>query len=430
VTATSIRSWLGPMLLGLFLAGGGCDPDDDSALPPGDESAACVVNSDCAQPLICAFQRCHVECVKTRDCTGTLRCVGAQAAARVCQLADEAACQSSDDCELGFACAQDEQCRETCRHDDDCTPGQRCAAGACAETRELDERGQLPRIASFTSCGRDADCGSRQRCVAQTCLAECRGDRDCPSGKSCTEGTCRGEAPPCTDDSECTEAGQSCIQNECYCACVEDVDCAAGQTCDGCGCQAAPEPECRVDLECDPGERCIDGECDCECHQNRDCAPGRVCNGCSCQNDPGPTVVHDAVIGSALDIGLMRGVSEVQETLTLSGNLSSTAGLESLRRVNNLTLDNVTLDYTKDPDPLLGLAGLVEITGTLTIKGAGVKKLSFNSDLRIGTALVLSNVELSCAEAVAFQVEHQLEGTFDVQNTSDCMGKCGPGTCE
>ena len=92
----------------------GCSSEEKKPTSLAEQSGGCLVNSDCAAPLVCAFQRCHVECVTTRDCDGTLRCVGAHEESRVCQLEQEATCKTSADCVKGFVCGSDGACRDCC----------------------------------------------------------------------------------------------------------------------------------------------------------------------------------------------------------------------------------------------------------------------------------------------------------------------------
>jgi hypothetical protein len=65
-------------------------PSIDTAMAPGLPEPACLVNSDCHQPLVCALGTCHVTCLEDRDCPPSQRCetVGA---GRICQLPDAGA---------------------------------------------------------------------------------------------------------------------------------------------------------------------------------------------------------------------------------------------------------------------------------------------------------------------------------------------------
>jgi hypothetical protein len=66
----------------------------------------CTVNSDCQEPLVCAFERCHAQCNASRDCPTGQLCVRT-AAAGVCQLVGEASCSGC----LGDQSCVDGMCR-------------------------------------------------------------------------------------------------------------------------------------------------------------------------------------------------------------------------------------------------------------------------------------------------------------------------------
>ena len=100
-------------------------------------ASGCVINSDCAASLVCAFRRCHVACRTSRDCEASGRCVSA-GSFNVCQRAEERLCSRNSECASSQICATDGQCRDQCVTDRDCVAGQLCAAGGCAEPSELD----------------------------------------------------------------------------------------------------------------------------------------------------------------------------------------------------------------------------------------------------------------------------------------------------
>src|SRR5437868_6601221 len=101
--------------------------------------AKCAVNTDCNNPLSCAFGVCHEICHETRDCPEGHRCITAPGGAgTVCQ--QEAKCAYKSDCPLPLVCALDRQCRNECHADVDCTKGQKCVLPdmVCAEVSEVD----------------------------------------------------------------------------------------------------------------------------------------------------------------------------------------------------------------------------------------------------------------------------------------------------
>src|SRR5262245_61272414 len=66
-----LRRMLVPLALGLPCAvSSGCSCDDSSAedIRRAAIAEGCVLDSDCAENLVCAWQRCHVQCQTTKDC--------------------------------------------------------------------------------------------------------------------------------------------------------------------------------------------------------------------------------------------------------------------------------------------------------------------------------------------------------------------------
>jgi hypothetical protein len=380
-------------------------------------SASCFVNSDCASPLVCAFQRCHAECITTRDCHGTERCVGAQEVFHVCQLDAEAHCNTSADCVAGFACGPDGACRDRCASAADCVSGQVCVAGVCAETSELDADGALPKLVTDSSCRLNSDCAPGSKCASGTCVSECRADSDCESGKVCDGGACGYPgAARCATSADCPTTGAECVSGQCHCACLADVDCAAGQTCDGCACHVAP-PECSAQKPCNAGKICTFGNCACECKTDRDCAATSLCDGCSCQLRAAPSTVSSAQILTPLDIDGLAGVTDVQGELRLGGELITTTGLDEIQSVGSLLIDGTDLIDTAGGAPALtGLSGLVLIRGDLTVAETRLSALSFNPALVVeGNVTITANPALSTCAILDFQARlaaHGFTGSF------------------
>lgn len=104
----------------------------------------CATNSDCADPLICAFGRCHAQCTTSRDCPIGQRCVLSAPKVGVCELPAETSCSSPKDCLPPLTCGPDSQCRNACAGDADCLGEQRCVESTCADVSELDDTGHLP----------------------------------------------------------------------------------------------------------------------------------------------------------------------------------------------------------------------------------------------------------------------------------------------
>lgn len=114
-------------------------------------SQSCTLNSDCSNPLVCAFQRCHQQCTESRDCGTNQRCVkesskgGGEGGAGsgligVCQLTVEKTCATGAvKCATGQQCAEDKQCHDVCTSNDECFDRQTCTpSGACADMGETD----------------------------------------------------------------------------------------------------------------------------------------------------------------------------------------------------------------------------------------------------------------------------------------------------
>src|SRR5579863_3722377 len=72
-------------------------------------TSECIINSDCAGTLVCAFGRCHVACTQSKDCSPGETCLPPG----VCELSQEATCSSTLPCVTGLTCAND-VCRAAC----------------------------------------------------------------------------------------------------------------------------------------------------------------------------------------------------------------------------------------------------------------------------------------------------------------------------
>ena len=177
-------------LLGLFVACSSAAELQKTAL--GD---ACVLNSDCQSPFVCAFRLCHVQCKTSRDCPSGARCVTSDRPSNVCQLAKEAACSTNASCAANQVCAVDQQCRDRCLGDRDCITGQVCSVGSCAEPAELTS-GSLAKTSppgaptDGQPCSLNSECAAPFICRSGACAVECRKDIDCAVGESCKASRC------------------------------------------------------------------------------------------------------------------------------------------------------------------------------------------------------------------------------------------------
>lgn len=123
----------------------------------------CALNSECEEPLVCAFERCHVACETDRDCEGQGgRCVRTDdGEGRVCQFEDNVECERDKDCEGKQICAVDGTCRDLCDGNAECGEDQICAENdnVCAQSQEVNDEGNLssePHTADDTSNDADA----------------------------------------------------------------------------------------------------------------------------------------------------------------------------------------------------------------------------------------------------------------------------------
>ncbi len=127
------RGTLGAVFrLVLLAAAAGASCKSSSSTVGIDEG--CSINSDCASQLVCAFGRCHAQCVASKDCALGERCVVSNGPG-VCQLAQETSCVGGSLCPSGEVCGADQQCRVQCTTSGGCVEGDYCltsgASGAC-----------------------------------------------------------------------------------------------------------------------------------------------------------------------------------------------------------------------------------------------------------------------------------------------------------
>jgi hypothetical protein len=114
-------------------------------------SAGCSLNSDCDNPLICVFSRCHAACNDSADCMPGERCVpagGDAGAVNVCQLPGESQCGAGSLCLGGEVCGSDDQCRAPCQTSANCLSMETCltiggAGGACYDPNDAYDKTAL-----------------------------------------------------------------------------------------------------------------------------------------------------------------------------------------------------------------------------------------------------------------------------------------------
>lgn len=160
---------------------------DESPLLP--VRSTCALTSECTSPLICAFQKCHVECKSSKDCAAGERCVQSSKPYFVCQLAEERQCSRDGACAGSQVCGPDGQCRDGCKSAKDCPKDQVCTSSVCADVRELADGG-LPASnnadgGAFAHCNYASECPGDLICRLGTCTEECIADKDCEVGRYC-----------------------------------------------------------------------------------------------------------------------------------------------------------------------------------------------------------------------------------------------------
>ena len=103
-------------------------------------AAGCSINSDCNNPLVCAFSLCHEQCAASRDCSAGERCIETNGVG-VCELPGESSCAMGKACTGALQCGPDQQCRAPCTSANvstACAQQQVCSGGLCYDPSELD----------------------------------------------------------------------------------------------------------------------------------------------------------------------------------------------------------------------------------------------------------------------------------------------------
>jgi len=144
--------------IGLALALAACSE-------PVELGAQCELNSDCAEPLVCRYQRCREECSVSRDCALGSICLPFGNGLGACRLPDEAVCGASVGCARGLTCNEG-QCTAPCVTLDECSAGDSCLPGpsrggcftaAFIASRDAGLPDAAPADAEATDSGTSAD---------------------------------------------------------------------------------------------------------------------------------------------------------------------------------------------------------------------------------------------------------------------------------
>ena len=104
---------------------------------------ACALSSDCADPLVCRFERCRVECRESRDCDGDELCFPLPGGVGVCRLPDEGECASDADCATDLRCREG-RCTTGCERHEECGAGALCQMGGCVAIPPGQDAGTPP----------------------------------------------------------------------------------------------------------------------------------------------------------------------------------------------------------------------------------------------------------------------------------------------
>jgi hypothetical protein len=253
----------------------------------------CYINSDCGEPLVCAFRRCHNACNTERDCPAgpkgePLSCVASDRPFKVCLLPQESVCVYNTDCPPALVCAVDLRCHTECVTERDCVSGQLCASGTCANPVQVSDAGTLTAatdagIPGSARCAYTSDCAQPLVCKTGACLPECRSIRDCRAGEDCDNGSCvlsgvttdggSGSGNGCLLNSDCPGAEICGLDNRCRYQCVEARDCSSGDCC--------YQRTCRHGLVCSQGGVFDAGTADggSYCLNDLACDDNNFCNG-------------------------------------------------------------------------------------------------------------------------------------------------------
>ena len=287
---------LGASLLLALVVAAACSGGGSATKPIGE---GCVVASDCTDPFVCAFQRCHSQCATSRDCPDGTKCVASQfPKIGICLLQTESTCERNSDCASPLVCGRSGRCEKQCGSERDCLAGQSCIAGSCVDAIDAVDGGPPGEVGQ--TCLRASDCSEPLACKLGVCTVECVNVSDCAPDQACVNSRCRSttaasvdggpDAPagfgaPCAVTSDCSGALVCKPNGTCGYECRADSDCGEGHYCgalnrclvgtapfDGGPTDSIAPPgdggkACALDFDCDDGvfcngtERCLVGRC-------------------------------------------------------------------------------------------------------------------------------------------------------------------------
>jgi hypothetical protein len=306
------------LALGWLLASGCGDSSNAEELRTAKLSEGCLINSDCKDPLVCAFKRCHDVCTTSRDCPTGQRCLASDRPFHVCQLPDETDCVYHSDCPPTLVCGADKECRDQCSTHRDCLDEQSCTQGTCADDSELVD-GKLPGGGTDVEtqvgqpCVYTSECAAPLVCRGGLCRSECQADRDCDQGAHCVEGVCDNALPDPNAPKHCSsratdgdetdvDCGGSCSGCASGGACGDSGDCSSllclNDVCQAPTCSDAERNGTESGVDCG-GPSCDPCPAVPDCSGEGDCPTGQVCKQGQCR--PG-TCANGALDGEETDI--------------------------------------------------------------------------------------------------------------------------------
>jgi len=270
------HAFFGALSSFVFVIGACSSSDEPTTRPLG---AGCSLASDCQDPLVCAYQRCHSQCASTKDCPVGQRCVGSNfPKLGICLLPDEDTCKKNSDCAAPLVCGRRDFCEEQCATDRDCLADQTCAQGSCADPLLLADSGTGDAGKEGDRCRYSSDCALPLRCISGACAPECNVDLDCRSYEVCDAKVCKlrgGVGDGGTDATVDTSPPPDTLIDS---SADSFADAGSDSTLD----VPADAPDgygkgCVYASECDPALTCRSGICREECLAKADCPPSLDC---------------------------------------------------------------------------------------------------------------------------------------------------------
>ena len=133
-----------------------------SSKSPEGLAEGCSINSDCNDPLVCAFSLCHQQCAASRDCAQGERCIETNGVG-ICELPAESSCAMGKTCTGGLVCGPDQQCRAACTTSTvstACAQDQVCSQGLCYDPGELGDASMGTDSGSSSGSGSGSGSGA------------------------------------------------------------------------------------------------------------------------------------------------------------------------------------------------------------------------------------------------------------------------------